>query len=148
MIKLIILLISILISGCAGDRGSFDSNNHGYGWKYDYETLEGVRIRNKSTSFTPNSEMIDALYLSVKSCVGLTFDINPLMILQDINPTDGYGGIAYFDTYLIVINVDHVDWYNYQLLNHELIHVFLAAQDFDNQLNSDHKSPYFATCIG
>ena len=136
----------VLLGGCENARVN---DNHGYGWGYDTESPMGVHIRDSSQTFTPSVEEIDRLYVKVKTCVGVSFDVTPLLILQDYPPEESpsFNGITYFDSYLIIINAANADWYTYQLLNHELIHVFLAASGIEDSKNHNHKSPLFATCM-
>ena len=152
IIKKMIVVASLLVAfGCAPIDPQIGANdyNHGYDTRVDFVTLAGVRIQNNSASFIPSSELIDSIYYRVKSCIDVSFDISPLVILQDTAPveTPDFNGITYFDNYLTIMNVSRSEWSTYQLLNHELIHSFLAASGLDSGQNSGHKSPYFATCM-
>jgi len=143
---MIILAALVVLAGCdSADRYTASD----YGFEYDSETTMGIKVRVDDGGVMLNHGRLDYYFASVMNCVGRRFDPESLIIIstaEDANSdivevVEGWAWPIeeYEDRFgvknpaMIVLNSTGNPGLRYQLLSHELVHVFTGVYSHDHE---------------
>lgn len=158
----LVLLTCLLLFACE-DTGA-RNDNHGYGWRYDWQGASGLRVRfEDSADLTSLSTIkvglddtrpfgaIEQTYLDTLSCSGHSAPVAPLVIITGaaLDPSEHDGqGRYYPDTGLIVVRSvqEYPRGWPLEVFKHQVVHFVLHQRDASTDQNVNHGSALFSLC--
>lgn len=149
------LLLLAVLAGC-GEQAI--DNNHGYGWEFDAQSDNGMRLRYTPSVAVGDSlsdvQQYDTAFAAVETCTGIAAPAPPFVIVlpQGSLGTDSGGGVVlgkYFrDPVLIVTAMTGQAVIDPSIplvpFRHEVIHYLLDYSTGDWDI--DHHSTLFLLC--
>lgn len=142
--KIIILIMALLVSGC------IDNFNHGFGYDIDYITQSGIEYRHDSGIVNLLPHEIEQVLIEITECSGLNVPYHNVMVIIS-DDIDRFGnaramGVFLDSPNLIVLRSGRYESSRYlviQNLKHELLH-YLQYRNFHHKGN--HYDAYFIGC--
>lgn len=134
------LLLLLLLSGCGAGGGEEHDDNHGYGWHFDAQGTQGLRLRQAGAQ-PLDAQFLEAISDSVSTCSGIEGPPPPFVIIVPAESLDGKViGLFLNDPPLVLVD----EAWLHIAYPHEVLH-WLIANSGDPR--TGHSHPAFQDCV-
>jgi hypothetical protein len=139
----------VVTAGCGVEEQS-NSDNHGFGWEYQAQAANDLKLRNEPDVVEPIPlDVLADIYDQTQACTGISAQ-GPFVIVVS-QPVDDQGrpggqspGLTFYEPPLILI-MQGATWVG--IAQHEFVHYLLEQNGFPLERNDAHDSPFFSDCV-
>ena len=143
----LLLAACLLLSACGSDR---DDDNHGFGFQFDEQAANGIRLRHQPDVVDPiRLATLADIYDQTQACTGISAPGPFVIVVAERvdargRPGGASTGLIFYDPPLILV-VQGFTWP--PSARHEFVHYLLDRIGTSRASQTAHDSPFFVDCI-